>query len=97
MPEAAIREVTSRSSKSARLDVRLRDEDREMIERAAAISGSTLSEYVIRALIQWSRQTINEYEQMHLSRRDAETFIHALANPPAPSERLLRAVQSTKE
>ncbi len=40
-----------------------------------------------------ARRTIAEHETLPLSERNRAAFLDALANPPEPSERLIRALR----
>ena len=46
----------------------------------------------LRALTETARRTIAEHETLQLSNNDRKAFFEALVNPPAPSERLKRAL-----
>lgn len=44
-----------------------------------------------------ARRVIEEYEQLKLSEADRAIFIHALLNPPKPSENLMKAAKRYKK
>jgi uncharacterized protein (DUF1778 family) len=46
----------------------------------------------LAALVDTARRTIAEHETLALSARDRAAFFDALINPPAPPERLQRAL-----
>lgn len=79
-----------------RLAFRLDEETKHLIERAASLSRRKVSDFCLTALADVARRTIAEHETLALSARDREVFFDALVNPPAPSERLARALGDHK-
>ncbi|MBI5444299.1 MAG: DUF1778 domain-containing protein [Deltaproteobacteria bacterium] len=79
-----------------RLGFRLDGETKELIERAAHLEHRKLTDFCLTALTEAARRTIAEHETLVLSERDRKTFFDALINPPAPSERLQRAMAEHK-
>ncbi len=92
--------MTRRQARSApdipgrveRLGFRLDEETKDLIERAAHLSRRKVSDFCVTALAETARRTIAEHETLALSNRDRQAFFDALVNPPAPSERLVRAL-----
>lgn len=76
------------SGRKGRLDFRLESEARALLERAAAIEGRTLSEFVRHAAIEHARRAVAEYETLQLNDEARAEFLRALDNPPEPSARL---------
>jgi uncharacterized protein (DUF1778 family) len=64
-------------------------EQKELLVRAAGISGQTLSEFMRVAVEERARRVIAEHERIVLSDRARDTFLSALANPPKPNDRLV--------
>ena len=79
-----------------RLGFRLDEETKNLIERAARLSHRKVSEFCVTALAETARRTIAEHETLTLSEADREVFFAALIEPPAPSDRLLRALAEHK-
>lgn len=79
-----------------RLGFRLDEDTKGLIERAARLSRRKVSEFCVTALADTARRTIAEHETLTLSGRDRKAFFDALVNPPAPSERLRRALAEHK-
>jgi uncharacterized protein (DUF1778 family) len=75
-----------------RLGFRLDEETKDLIERAAYLSRRKVSDFCVTALADTARRTIAEHEKLALSDRDRKAFFDALIDPPAPSERLRRAL-----
>jgi len=79
-------------SRSQRLGFRLDEETKDLIERAAHLSHSKVSDYCLTALADSARRTIAEYDTLTLSDADRKCFFEALTHPPEPSGRLARAL-----
>jgi uncharacterized protein (DUF1778 family) len=77
--------------KKERLEARVSAEQKELFMRAAALQGSTLTEFVVRSLQEAASRTIREHEIMELTAQDREVVIETLLNPPRPNERLRQA------
>lgn len=73
-----------------RLDVRLRDEHKRLIERAAYMLGQSVSSFTVSTLVREAETVVQRHEGLVLSDRDRDAFLAALDNPPEPSERLRR-------
>jgi uncharacterized protein (DUF1778 family) len=82
---------------SQRIDVRLREEQKSRIERAAEIKGLSVTDFIIQNALEVASRTIREHETWDLKRPDAEAFFSALVNPPKPAARLIRSAKRYKE
>lgn len=79
--------------RTARLDARLTAKERAVIQRAADISGRSLSDFVVQAAHQAALHEIEQQVILRLSRRDSATITAALdAEPPEPTAAFKRAV-----
>ena len=83
--------------KRARLDIRASVAQKTLIERAAALEGRSVSDYVLAHVQPAAEQTIQEHQIIVLTARESVQFIEALLNPPAPNERLRAAWREYKE
>lgn len=79
-----------------RLGFRLDEATKDLIERAAFLSRRKVSDFCVTALTDTARRTIIEHETLALSERDRAAFFDVLLDPPAPSERLRRAMAEHK-
>ncbi len=84
------------SRKIERIEARIHSEQRRRIERAAALKGTSISDFVVSTLDDAARRTIQEHESWTLSARDSEAFMNAMLNPPPPSPRLRAAIRRYK-
>ncbi len=72
----------STKAKDSRLDLRVILEQKELLERAAAIKGVSLSAYTLFYLLPAHRQDIDSHEKLVLSNRDRDLFMSVIENPP---------------
>ena len=85
-----------RRLREERLGFRVDEPTKALIERAAQLERRKLTDFCMTALTDAARRTIAEHETLVLSDRDRAVFFDVLVNPPAPSERLQRALAEHK-
>ena len=81
--------MTAASTESARINLRTSPEAKALIERAAAIMGSTVSSFMLQNAYEAARRLVAEQEVITLSDRDRDAFLAALENPPEPTQALV--------
>jgi uncharacterized protein (DUF1778 family) len=77
----------NRVKKNARLEARVTEEQKQLMERAAFLRGQNLTEFIVSTLAEASTQIIKDREIIKLTEQDRQVFANALLNPPAPSDR----------
>jgi len=75
----------------ARLDFRLPREAREQIERAALVSGQSLSDFAAGTLVREAAQVLSAYQTTTLSDRDRDLFLALLDSEEGPNDALREA------
>lgn len=85
------------STKSARLEARLSDDHQTLIQRAAALSGQSVTDFVVAASLAQARKTIAENESLQLSAADQRRFANALLKPKAPTKGMKKAAAAHRE
>jgi uncharacterized protein (DUF1778 family) len=88
---------TADKSRGARLEARISIEQKTMLQQAAALSGRTLSEFVVASAQEAASRIIQEHESVRLSRAEQIAFVSALLNPPAPNARLRKAAAAYRK
>lgn len=83
--------------RNARLETRVSSDQKNLFQRAAALSGRTLSEFVIDSTQEAAARIINEHEIIRLTREEQEAFVAALLSPSAPGARLTRAARNYRK
>ena len=84
-------------SRSARLEARISVEQKTVLQRAATLSGRTLSEFVVASAQDAATRVIQEHETIRLSRAEQIAFVSALLKPPAANARLRRAAAAYRK
>lgn len=88
---------TLEEKRTARLDVRVPSETKQLVERAADLEGMTLTQFTETALVQQARAVIASHERTVLSRSDQERFLALLEDDHGPNEALSRAIDNYLE
>jgi uncharacterized protein (DUF1778 family) len=78
------------TTKTRRIEIRITEEERNLEQAAAAVSGETLSEFVRRAARHEAERTLAERTRYVLDDEAAQRFLAALEQPSPDSERGLR-------
>ncbi len=78
-------------SKDKRINLRLNDEAKQAIERAASFEGKTVSKFILASALASAEQTIHGRETMALNKRNSEAFFEALSKPAKFNAKLLSA------
>jgi uncharacterized protein (DUF1778 family) len=81
------------ASRRARLEARITEAQKALIERAAAYEGRTVSDFVVSTLASAAETVINDHEIIRLNAAQSLAFVKALLNPPAPNAALRRAAR----
>ena len=79
--------------KKQRIDLRLTDDDKSMIEEAAAISNQSVSQFMLNSASQRAAEVIEQHRRMILTEESWTLVMDALSNPPSPGEKLKRAAK----
>jgi uncharacterized protein (DUF1778 family) len=81
------------SERRERFAARLSPSRKELLQRAAELTGQTLSEFVLGAAQAAAERTIRDRQVLELTARETEEFLAALANPPRLSPKLEEALR----
>jgi uncharacterized protein (DUF1778 family) len=85
------------TTRDARLEARVSAAQKSLLQQAAALSGRTLSEFLVASAQDAARRVIAEHESILLSREEQLAFVKALLNPPEPNARLKRAAKAYRQ
>jgi uncharacterized protein (DUF1778 family) len=92
MPAIAERQTRSpRPKAEERIDARLPSETKQVIERAAVITGVTLSDFVISRAYEAAAAVVRQHETWILNRQQSKAFVDTLLQPPQPNDALKAA------
>lgn len=81
------------SFKHERLEARIAPEQKRLIERAAELRGTTVTDFVVHSAQQAAEETIKKFETLSLRDDARETFVQAILRPAAPNRALRSAAQ----
>jgi uncharacterized protein (DUF1778 family) len=82
------------TANNTHLNVRLTEEHKQLIERAAEFLGQTIAAFTVSTLVQEAQRIVDRFSSLRLSDRDRDSFLAALNNPPDPNERFRRAAKA---
>lgn len=80
-----------------RLETRVSAEQKRLIERAAALQGRTVTDFVLTSVQDAARRAIEEHDRLALSLRDSEAFVDSLLNPKPVNARLRETIRRYRE
>lgn len=83
--------------RNARLEARVPSEQKDLFQRAATLTGRTLSELVIDSTQEAAMKIVREHEVISLSREEQIAFVSAMLTPAEPGARLRKAVQKYRQ
>lgn len=84
-----------RATDSARINLRTSPEAKALIERAAALMGTTVSGFMLQNAYEAARRVVEDNDTLALSQEAFEAFIAACENPSEPNE-ALRALMARR-
>jgi uncharacterized protein (DUF1778 family) len=85
------REVVESNS---RLELRIRPQEKAVIQRAAVLEHTDLTSFVLRTVLPAAQAVIERAGRAELSERDSLYVLDLLEHPPRPNERLLAAARA---
>ena len=92
-----IQREKKKSTKSDRLETRVPPELKAILQRAAALQGQTLTDFVLAATMEAARQVIQKHEMLELSQRDQVVFAETLLDPPGATSRMKKAANRYRQ
>ena len=84
--------VQSNRSRSARLEMRVTQAQKALIETAAALEGRSVSDFAIASLQEAARRALETHDKISLSLIDSKLFVDALIKPRAKLDRLSETI-----
>jgi len=84
---------TKRARKVSRIEARLNPEQKQRIEYAASLKGTSISDFMVSSADEAAVHAIEQHEIWTLTGRDREVVVEALLHPRTPSLRMKAAVR----
>ena len=81
------------TAKRERLEARITQEQKALFQRAADLSGRTLTDFVVASTQAAAEEIVRQRDLFVLSPRDSIRFVEALLSPPEPNEQLRAAAE----
>jgi uncharacterized protein (DUF1778 family) len=78
----------SLANESSRINLRTSADTKAMIERAAALMGTTVSGFMLQNAYEAARRVVSDYDTLMLTQRDFEAFAATMEKPPKPKAAL---------
>ncbi len=75
------------------LQARVSAEKKNLIKKAADISGQSLTDFMLINLQNAAEKIIRNHEIIELAAKDSKVFVEAMMNPPPPNEKLKEAAK----
>ncbi|HBM2881118.1 TPA: DUF1778 domain-containing protein [Klebsiella oxytoca] len=82
--------------KKERIDIRLTDEDKSVIEEAAILSNLSVSQFVISSAAERATEVIEQHRRIVLCEDSWKLVMDAINNPDQPNDRMKRAAERLK-
>lgn len=83
--------------KKQRIDLRLNENDKSLIEEAAAMTNQSISQFMVNTASQRAAEIIDQHRRLILSEQSWNLVQDAINNPPEPNSRLKRAAKRLQE
>jgi uncharacterized protein (DUF1778 family) len=84
-------------AKSERLEARATSEQKELLQRAAELTGRSVSDFVISSAVAAAEETVRAHEVVQLTARDTRAFVEAFLNPRGPNEAMRKHARRYRE
>jgi uncharacterized protein (DUF1778 family) len=97
LPYKSRQEEQVLSTKLERLEARLTADQKALLQRAADLEGTSLTDFVIRSAQRAAETAIQTHESIFLTARESRAFVEALLNPPAPNAALRAAARDYRQ
>lgn len=83
-------------TKSARIDIRLTEDAKQLIEAAAELQGIPVAAFAVSNLVERARKVIDDHHTTRLSLADMRRFVEILDSQEEPAPALRKAVKRRK-
>lgn len=81
------------SVKTERIEARFQPEIKHLAERAALVSGVTLTDYLAKLVMENAPKTLKAYSEIKLTNQQFDQFMAICDSAPKPSKAILSAAK----
>lgn len=85
------------SARSERLEARVSPQLKSLLQKAAKLQGSSLSEFISRSVQKAANEVVREYQILKLSTKDSRAFVKAIFKASKPNNKLKSAYLDYKK
>ena len=85
------------SEKAERLEARLSQKQKALIQHAADLAGRSLTDFILSASQEAANKVIREHEVITLTAKESERFVDVLMSPPVPNLALKKAAKRHRD
>lgn len=82
--------------KEKRIEFRVSEEAKNIIEQAAFLSNISLSSYILSVVLKQAKLDLKRNAEIILNDKDIDSLLKNMNNPPKPNEELKKLVNSHK-
>lgn len=83
--------------KKQRIDLRLTDDDKTIIEEAAALSNQTITQFMVSSASQRAAEVIEQHRRLILDEESWNLVMDAISCPPQPNVKLKQATKRLRD
>lgn len=83
-----------KTEKMDRIDLRITREQKELLARAAALSGVSMSSFLVNNALDQAKRIVVKSETITLSDQDRDLFYSILKDPPKPNKNLVKLMRN---
>ncbi len=87
--------MSESSSSQDALKICVRPDIRGLIDRAAALCGTSRSDFILEAARAAAEETLLDQQQIRVSAKAYAEFLNRLEQPPKPNKQLRKTMQSS--
>ena len=85
-----------KTEKMDRIDLRVTKEQKEVLARAAVLSGVSMSSFLVANALTEAKKIVAKSEVIVLSDRDRDLFYSILRQPPKPNKNLVKLLRNPR-
>jgi uncharacterized protein (DUF1778 family) len=78
----------STTNESSRINLSTSADAKAMIERAATLTGTSVTSFILQNAYEAPRRVVSDYDTLMLTQRDFEVFASSMEKPPKPKAAL---------
>lgn len=82
--------------KEKRIEFRVSEEAKQIIEQAAFLSNISVSSYILSVVLKQAKLDLKRNALIVLNNKDRDSLLKNMNNPPEPNEELKKLVKSYK-